>query len=50
MIILAVHSESHNIVSFRLYFQSKGGGGTFLRHPVLCAFSASRNISLYCSK
>ena len=29
---LAVHSESNDILSFRSYFQSKGG--TFFRHPV----------------
>ena len=33
LINLAVHSESNDILSFRSYFQSKGG--TFLRHPVL---------------
>ena len=33
LINLAVRSEGNDILSFRSYFQSKGG--TFLRHPVV---------------
>ena len=33
LIHLAVHSESTNILSLRIYFQSKGGN-FFMRHPV----------------
>ena len=46
MINLAVFSESTDIVSFRSYFQSKGG--TFLRHPVAgrSQLGISRNTNL----